>query len=117
VYGAFTLSGQAFQLVLLTFNFFTLPALGRGTVAIKTVPGEPKTFFIGHLCLTTPSYYSSADLFVCKHTKSKKVLALPLSLAATYGIEVSLSSCGYLDVSVHHVPFAYPIDSDMDNRV
>ena len=33
------------------------------------------------------------------------VWALPLSLAATYGIDVSFSSSGYLDVSVHRVPF------------
>jgi len=50
-------------------------------------------------------------------TKIKKVLALPLSLAATYGIEVSLSSCCYLDVSVHSVPSYYPIDSGNGNRV
>ena len=32
------------------------------------------------------------------------VWALPLSLAATYGIDVSFSSSGYLDVSVPRVP-------------
>ena len=32
------------------------------------------------------------------------VWALPLSLAATNGIDVSFSSSGYLDVSVHRVP-------------
>ena len=32
------------------------------------------------------------------------VWALPLSLAATHGIDVSFSSSGYLDVSVHRVP-------------
>ena len=32
------------------------------------------------------------------------VWALPLSLAATFGIDVSFSSSGYLDVSVHRVP-------------
>ena len=32
------------------------------------------------------------------------VWALPLSLAATGGIDVSFSSSGYLDVSVHRVP-------------
>ena len=32
------------------------------------------------------------------------VWALPRSLAATYGIDVSFSSSGYLDVSVHRVP-------------
>ena len=33
------------------------------------------------------------------------VWALPGSLAATSGIDVSFSSSGYLDVSVHRVPF------------
>ena len=33
-----------------------------------------------------------------------QVWAPPLSLAATYGIEVSFFSSGYLDVSVHRVP-------------
>ena len=35
------------------------------------------------------------------------VWALPRSLAATYGIDVSFSSSGYLDVSVHRVPSAW----------
>ena len=33
------------------------------------------------------------------------VWALPISLAATFGIDVSFFSSGYLDVSVHRVPF------------
>ena len=33
------------------------------------------------------------------------VWALPISLAATFGIEFSFFSSGYLDVSVHRVPF------------
>ena len=33
------------------------------------------------------------------------VWALPRSLAATYGIDVSFSSSAYLDVSVQRVPF------------
>ena len=35
------------------------------------------------------------------------VWALPISLAATFGIDVSFSSSGYLDVSVHRVPSVY----------
>ena len=35
---------------------------------------------------------------------STPVWAPPLSLAATYGIDVSFFSSGYLDVSVHRVP-------------
>ena len=39
------------------------------------------------------------------HGARTMVWALPLSLAATYGIDLSFSSSGYLDVSVHRVPF------------
>ena len=35
------------------------------------------------------------------------VWALPISLAATFGIDLSFFSSGYLDVSVHRVPSAY----------
>ena len=35
------------------------------------------------------------------------VWALPISLAATFGIDVSFFSSGYLDVSVHRVPDLY----------
>ena len=40
------------------------------------------------------------------HTRNARipVWALPISLAATFGIDVSFSSSGYLDVSVHRVP-------------
>ena len=44
------------------------------------------------------------------------VWALPRSLAATYGIDVSFSSSGYLDVSVHRVPSSHPIYSDVGDR-
>ncbi len=39
------------------------------------------------------------------------VWAFPCSLAATDGIHVCLFSCGYLDVSVHHVRSTCPIHS------
>ncbi len=42
------------------------------------------------------------------------VWALPRSLAATYGIDVSFFSSGYLDVSVHRVPLLCAIYSRMD---
>ena len=38
-----------------------------------------------------------------RHARTS-VWALPVSLAATPGIDVSFSSSGYLDVSVHRVP-------------
>ena len=42
------------------------------------------------------------------------VWASPISLAATLGIEVSFSSCGYLDVSVPRVSFSPAIYSPED---
>ena len=39
--------------------------------------------------------------------RNHPVWALPISLAATLGIDVSFSSSGYLDVSVHRVPSAW----------
>ena len=39
------------------------------------------------------------------HGARTMVWALPVSLAATSGIDVSFFSSGYLDVSVHRVPF------------
>ena len=39
------------------------------------------------------------------HSLFTMVWPLSLSLAATHGIDVSFSSSGYLDVSVHQVPF------------
>ena len=38
-----------------------------------------------------------------RHARTS-VWALPISLAATFGIDVSFFSSGYLDVSVHRVP-------------
>ena len=40
------------------------------------------------------------------HGARTVVWALPRSLAATYGIVITFSSSGYLDVSVHRVPSA-----------
>src|SRR5438093_5585814 len=45
------------------------------------------------------------------------VWAVPLSLAATDGIDVSLFSCGYLDVSVPRVSSYPPIHSAGSNAV
>ena len=38
-------------------------------------------------------------------TNTFKVWATPVSLAATKGISIDFFSSGYLDVSVHQVPF------------
>ena len=45
------------------------------------------------------------------------VWAVPLSLAATDGIDFSFSSSGYLDVSVHQVVTDLPMDSAGSSRV
>src|SRR3954464_6210937 len=45
------------------------------------------------------------------------VWAVPLSLAATDGIDVSFFSCGYLDVSVPRVGSTLPIHSAGSNAV
>ena len=47
-----------------------------------------------------------ADHFLWSEPRGARttVWALPRSLAATGGIDVSFSSSGYLDVSVHRVP-------------
>src|SRR5690606_12788052 len=42
------------------------------------------------------------------------VWALSVSLAATWEIDVSFSSSGYLDVSVPRVCLPFPMDSEMD---
>ena len=44
------------------------------------------------------------------------VWALPISLAATQEIDVSFSSSGYLDVSVHRVPSCGTMDSCRGDR-
>ena len=50
---------------------------------------------------------SFADPFTQSEPRDARITvwALPLSLAATDGIDVSFSSSGYLDVSVPRVPF------------
>lgn len=45
---------------------------------------------------------------------NKECKAHPISLATTLGISVDFFSCGYLDVSVHRVRFAWPMYSAMD---
>ena len=57
--------------------------------------GFPKTVLLGYLQIPR-------SIPQCARTL---VWALPISLAATLGIDVSFSSSGYLDVSVHRVPF------------
>ena len=50
-------------------------------------------------------YPSKSRLWSEPHGARTMVWALPVSLAATSGIDVSFFSSGYLDVSVHRVPF------------
>ena len=61
------------------------------------------------LCLDFPVLFDSHNLIACggpqPQTASSLVWPLSRSLAATQDIDVSFSSWGYLDVSVHPVPF------------
>ncbi len=65
----------------------------------------------------------ACDAFVTAYRRpqpqkaSSLVWAVPLSLAATYGVSVDFLSCRYLDVSVLCVDFTWPMNSAMDNRV
>ena len=52
---------------------------------------------------TVPLY--SLMAFAVRTPDLYQVWALSISLAATLEIDVSFSSSGYLDVSVHRVPF------------
>ena len=55
--------------------------------------------------LSRPFHYSYRSLMQSEPRNARiPVWALPVSLAATPGIDVSFSSSGYLDVSVHRVP-------------
>ena len=58
------------------------------------------------LAFPKPFYYSWKSLVQSEPQHARTLVwALPVSLAATPGIDVSFSSSGYLDVSVHRVPF------------
>ena len=61
---------------------------------------------------------SSCESIMRSEPQSARTLVCPLSisLAATLEIDVSFSSSGYLDVSVHRVPFSYTIYSCKDDR-
>ena len=68
-------------------------------------------FVYGALTLSGRSFQDRSTILDGSRVQSEPrsartpVWALPRSLAATYGIDVSFSSSGYLDVSVHRVPF------------
>ena len=58
------------------------------------------------LAFPKPFFYPLAHLLRSEPRNARiSVWALPISLAATLGITVVFSSSGYLDVSVHRVPF------------
>ncbi len=67
--------------------------------------------------------HSAGDAFVTPYQRPQPqkasflVWAIPLSLAATYGVSVDFLSCRYLDVSVPCVSFAWPMHSAMDDRI
>ena len=58
------------------------------------------------LAFPKPFFYRLARFLRSEPRNARTpVWALPISLAATLGITVVFSSSGYLDVSVHRVPF------------
>ena len=83
VYRPITFYGYAFQHILLGYNFVT----------------DCYWYSNNVLCPTTPPMQ---HLYV---TNTLMVWAIPVSLAATQGISIDFFSSGYLDVSVHQVPF------------
>jgi hypothetical protein len=60
---------------------------------------------------STPFFYHSVLSVLQPQEASLLVWALPVSLAATQGIEISFSSSRYLDVSVPWVCLPYPMNS------
>ena len=73
-----------------------------------------------HLWLTFPNHSNILDESLIQSLTPvvflHPVWALPLSLAATYRIDFSFFSWGYLDVSVPPVSLPYTIDSYMDTK-
>ena len=69
-----------------------------------------KDFAYGAFTLSRWSFQGHSAILIVSITRSEPrsartpVWALPLSLAATYGITFVFFSSGYLDVSVHRVP-------------
>ena len=63
---------------------------------------------------STPFFYHSVLSVLQPQEASLLVWALPVSLAATQGIEISFSSSRYLDVSVPWVCLPYPMNSGKD---
>lgn len=74
------------------------------------------TFFGGpfQAASSTPFLYHSTLSVLQPRKASLSVWALPVSLAATWGIDISFSSSGYLDVSVPRVCLPVPMNSEMD---
>ena len=74
------------------------------------------TFSDGPFQITssTPFFCHSVLSVLQPQEASLLVWALPVSLAATQGIEISFSSSRYLDVSVPWVCLPYPMNSGKD---
>ena len=72
-------------------------------------------FVYGDLTLFVVPFQSTSTIhlhcFMMVHNpvSEETVWPLPRSLAATWGIDVSFSSSGYLDVSVRRVAFSHAI--------
>jgi hypothetical protein len=59
-------------------------------------------------------YNTTLDTPACNH--ASVVWAIPVSLAATQGVELSFLSSGYLDVSVRPLTFSWPMCSAKDDQ-
>jgi hypothetical protein len=74
------------------------------------------TFYDGpfQIASFTPFLCNSMLSVLQPRKASLSVWAVPVSLAATWGIAIAFSSSGYLDVSVPRVCLHYPMDSGKD---
>ena len=74
------------------------------------------TFYRGpfQTASSTPFLCNSMLSVLQPRKASLSVWAVPVSLAATWGIAIAFSSSGYLDVSVPRVCLHYPMDAGKD---
>lgn len=107
MYGTITLFGRPFQVRSINSLVF-LPH--GSTTALPSEVGE-----LDKSNSLTSAQIKSDDL---SHNplnatpvgfNTLKVLTRALSLTTTKAFTIVFSSCGYLDVSVHRVPYSYPI--------
>jgi hypothetical protein len=97
-------------LPILSFAYGTFTLYGPGFPSCHSARDDRS------LCRSTTPYQRTENRFFIRPLFSGMVWALPLSLATTYGISFDFFSCGYLDVSVHHVSPCYAMYSHNSTR-